>query len=173
MHRSRIPAVLLATLALSAGLAGCSINLVDTAQPSSTPSPEASVDVQVHSPSSPPKPVPVPQTGPPVTKGGGITRADLIAAATTTQRCDGELTLMQDAVSVHVEGSCDRLIVNARGAQVVADDVAHLSVIGDANVVLAESMQELVVNGDANVVHWTGAAPSISDVGTSNTLTAG
>jgi len=173
MYRSRIPAVLLTALALASGLVGCSISVVDTAQPSRSPSPEVSVDVKVERPSGPPQPVQPSQTDPPVTIRDATSRSDLIAAATTTQRCDSELTLMQDGVAVHVEGSCDRLIVNAQGAQVVADDVAHLSVIGSANVVLAKSVQELVVNGDANIVNWTGSTPAITDIGTSNVLRAG
>lgn len=172
MHRSRLVPALVTALALAAGLAGCSISVVE-AKPSATPSPQTSVDVQLVRPSGPPQVVPLPQTPDPVTMGGRVTRADLIAAATTTQRCDGELTLMQDAVAVHVEGACDRLTINARGAQVVADDVAHLTVIGDANTVLAGTVRELVVNGAANVVLWTGTTPAISDVGVSNTLTAG
>ncbi|MCE4026550.1 DUF3060 domain-containing protein [Microbacterium sp. Au-Mic1] len=171
MHGSRIPALLITALALAAGLTGCSISVVDTAHPSRSPSPDASVDVKGERPSGPPKPVP--QTDAPVTMPDAVSRAGLIAAATTTQRCDGELTLMQDAVAVHVEGPCDRLIVNAQGAQVVADDVTSLSVIGSANVVLAASVRELVVNGDGNIVNWTGSTPAISDIGTANTLKAG
>ncbi|MFJ4167549.1 DUF3060 domain-containing protein [Microbacterium sp. NPDC089698] len=171
MHRRRTPALLLAALALGAGLTGCSVSVVDAAQSSGSPSPGVSVDVKTERPSGPPQPLP--QTGPPVAVRDATSRSALIAAATTTQRCDGELTLMQDAVAVHVEGPCDRLIVNAQGAQVVADDVVSLSVIGSANVVLAESVRELVVNGDANLVNWTGSTPTISDIGTSNTLKAG
>lgn len=170
MHRHRLP-VLAAALALTAGLAGCSVSVVDAAQPSASPSPEVSADVQLDRPSGSPQPVS--PTDPPVTVGDALSRAGLIAAATTTQRCEGELTLMQDAAVVHVEGSCDRLIVNAQGAQVVADDVAYLSVIGSANVVLTGAVQTLVVNGDANVVNWTGTTPTITDVGTANTLKAG
>lgn len=171
MHRPRRIPFLLGALPLAAALAGCSVSVVDTAKPSASPSPEYSADVRLTRPSGPPRPVP--QTGPPVTMGGDATRSALIAAATRTVRCDGEYTLMDDAIIVRVEGSCKRIIVNASGSQVVADDVSSLELIGDSNIVLAGTVREVLVNGDANVVHWTGATPTVSDIGSANTLTAG
>ena len=80
---------------------------------------------------------------------------------------------MDDATIVRVEGACDRIVVNASGAQLVADDVALVEVIGNSNVVLTGAVQKVLVNGEANVVHWTGKTPTVSDIGSTNTLTAG
>ncbi len=170
MHRTR-PLPLLGILALAAALTGCSISVVDSANPSASPESSASVTQEGEHRTDPPKPAP--QTDPPVSLRDGPTRDTLIATATTIQRCDGQLTLMQDAMTVRVEGACDRLILNAHGAQVVADDVAVVEIIGDSNVVFAGSIQKLNVNGSANVVTWTGATPTVSDIGSGNTLTAG
>ena len=168
----RIPA-LLCGLAAALALAGCSVGLVDGAKPTSSPRPDSTsrAEVQGGAASQPPSPAPV--TEPPVTMPGGPDRAAVIAAATRTVRCDGEYSLMDDAMVVRVEGACDRIIVNASGSQLVADDVGIVEVIGNSNVVLTGAVQKVLVNGEANVVHWTGATPTVSDIGSTNTLTAG
>ena len=154
----RIPAML-AALALTTALAGCSVSVVDGTSPSADTSRQ--------------DPTPARETDPPSTAQGASDRASLIAAATRTVRCDGEYALMDDAIIVRVEGACDHVIVNASGSQLVIDDAALVEVIGSSNVVLAGTVQTVRVNGNANVVHWTGATPTVSDIGSANTLTAG
>ena len=159
----------LTALLLAATLSGCAVSVTDpkepdTASPSeSTAAPSGAAE----------KPSDTPEQADASTEGADPSRDDLIAAATRVMRCDGELTILDDAVSVYVEGECDRLILNSSGSQVATDDVVLLEVIGDANVVLAGTIGELLVNGTGNVVHWQGATPSVSDVGNANVLTAG
>lgn len=186
MRTPRPLAALGTALALAAVLTGCSVSVVDDAKPSpataSGPAGFSAEDARETPPAADPGSSPTASTAstappavqnPPAAKEGGITRDDLVAGATTVQRCDRELTLMQDGMAIHVEGSCEHLIVNARGAQIVADDVAALEIIGDANLVLTGPLQKVTVNGSGNVVKWTGATPTVSDVGSANTLTAG
>ena len=178
MHRFRRIPALLCGLAAALALAGCSVGLVDGTKPTPSPRPDStsSIEVQGGAATRPPSPAPVtapPVTAPPVSSPGGADRAAVIAAATRTVRCDGEYALMDDAMIVRVEGACDRIIVNASGSQLVADDVALVEVIGNSNVVLTGAVQKVLVNGEANVVHWTGATPTVSDIGSTNTLTAG
>ncbi len=87
-------------------------------------------------------------------------------------KCDGGLTLLDNAMSTQVEGWCEALILNTTGSQIVADDVRTLKVIGDGNLVFVGSVETLVVNGEGNVVIWTGDTPRITDVGSTNVLKA-
>ena len=92
--------------------------------------------------------------------------------ASVVQRCDGELTLLDNGSNVRVEGHCDRLILNMTGSIINAEDVDYLSVIGDGNAVFVGEVDEVLVNGSGNIVTWTGATPSVKDVGTGNVLKA-
>ncbi|MFE6736625.1 hypothetical protein [Microbacterium sp. NPDC057650] len=170
MRIIRTAAAIAAVLALSFGATACSIRIADGAAPSATDK-RAAGDADASAKEDSPAPAESDAGSAP--DRDGVTRDDLIAEATRTLRCDGELTMLDDAVIVRVEGSCDRLILNTTGSQVIADDVALLEVIGDGNLVLSGVVDELLVNGTGNVVHWTGATPKVSDVGSSNTLTAG
>lgn len=159
-------------LVLSAGLTACSVHVVDgdasSVSPSpadSTPSTPASGRASTPSASS--------ADGSAATEADGVTRADLIDRATKVLRCDGELTITQDAVALRIEGPCDSVVLNSSGSRIVTDDVAHLEVIGDGTLVLTGHVQRLGVTGSANVVHWTGSTPAILDVGDGNIITAG
>ncbi|MGX1934655.1 hypothetical protein [Microbacterium resistens] len=171
--------VLVAT-ALLVALSGCSVAVVDgeAGEPSSSSSPDTGADTgresaedDASSAASTGAEDSLPAADDAAT-GADPTREALIASSTRTLRCDGELTLLDDAMATRVEGSCDRLILNTRGSQVVTDDVAFLEVIGDGNVVLSGAVDKLLVNGEGNVVRWTGETPEISDVGSTNVLKA-
>lgn len=170
MRIIRTAAAVAAVLALSFGTTACSVRIADGAASSA---PEKRTEGDADAPAKEDSPSPAESDAGSAPETGGVTRDDLIAGATRTLRCDGELTMLDDAVIVRVEGSCDRLILNTTGSQIVADDVALLEVIGDGNLVLSGAVDELLVNGTGNVVHWDGATPKVSDVGSSNTLTAG
>ena len=171
--------VLVAT-ALLVALSGCSVAVVDGGagepSPSSSPDPGAEAGTEsAEDDASPAASTGAEDSLPAVddaATGADPTREALIASSTRTLRCDGELTLLDDAMATRVEGPCDRLILNTRGSQVVTDDVAFLEVIGDGNVVLSGAVDKLLVNGEGNVVHWTGETPEISDVGSTNVLKA-
>lgn len=172
MDMRRPLTALAAGIVMIAVLAGCSVNIVDGDKPDSaerTPTTDSSVSEPPDEPSE------GPEENPPADDAddADITREQLIDGAATVMRCDGELTILDDAVAVYVEGDCDRLILNSSGSQVVTDDVTTLEVIGDANLVLSGAVDTLLVNGTGNVVHWTGTTPSVTDVGSSNVLKAG
>lgn len=170
MALSRPLTALTVAALLAAALTSCSVNVVDggaPAEPSaeqSTPPTDFTVEKQTSADDTDER-----------DQGGleGLDRETLIASATTVRRCDGELTILDDAVTMRIEGACDRLILNTRGSQIVTDDVAFLEVIGDGNVVLSSTVDKLLVNGAANVVQWQGATPTITETGSANVLTAG
>lgn len=154
-------------------LTGCSVGVVDGS--AEKPAAEKPADAPATAPQTEPAADPAdgPDAETPDATDRGITRDSVIAAATTTQRCDGELTILDNAVIIRVEGACDRLILNSTGSMVVADDVDYLSVIGDGNAVFVGTVDQMVVNGDANLVNWTGATANVQDVGSANVLQAG
>ncbi|WP_433585048.1 hypothetical protein [Microbacterium hydrocarbonoxydans] len=171
-----LPFLVIATLATP--LAGCAVSITSDEKPAPSEHQSSSADASTGDSSAdddgqkvaprddePTEPGPV--------EDDDVTREQLMAAATRTMRCDGELTILDDAVVVHVEGDCDRLILNSTGSQLVADDVALVEVIGDGNLLLTGAVEELLVNGTGNVVHWTGATPTVSDIGEANLLKAG
>lgn len=158
------------TAMLLTALTACSVNVVDGAQPRPAASDDAT-QTDADAETGPPLDVIDEQAEPDA--GDDIDREALIAAATNVRRCDGELTIVDNAVLVRVEGPCDRLIVNSSGSQVVTDDVTFLEVVGDGNVVLSGTVETLLVNGAANVVHWQGATPTVTETGAANVLTAG
>ena len=102
----------------------------------------------------------------------GLSRDELSAMVTRTERCDGELTLLDNGMSTRVDGDCDVLTLNTTGSQIVADDVTTLQLIGDGNVVIAGAVETLLVNGEGNIVVWTGDTPAVTDVGSTNVLKA-
>lgn len=170
------PLPALATAAvLVALLSGCSVSVIDGTgadRPPATTSHEPTKEEPPTSPDAAPTDAgehPLPNAG------KGLDRDAITAAATTVRRCDGsgELTILDDAVVARVEGTCKRIILNSKGSMLVTDDVTSLEVIGDANLVLTGSVDEVLVNGMGNTVHWSGATPTVSDVGSGNTLTAG
>ncbi|WP_292701134.1 DUF3060 domain-containing protein [Microbacterium sp. 69-10] len=168
------PLPALATAAvLVALLSGCSVSVIDgTDTPASTTRGEPAKEV----PSASPDAAPTDEGEHPLPNAGtGLDRDSITAAATTVRRCDssGELTILDDAVVARVEGTCKRIILNSKGSMLVTDDVTSLEVIGDANLVLTGSVDQVLVNGMGNTVHWSGATPTVSDVGSGNTLTAG
>lgn len=171
MRTLRPLALAVATLSLTLAFTACSVNVVDGTKPSagSEKTPPQKTDEKT-TPSTAPSEDAEEQSSP---DGDGIDRQTVIAAATTVKRCDGELTLTQDAAIIRVEGACDRVILNATGSQLVTDDVAYLEVIGDGNVVLSGTVDKLLVNGNSNLVHWQGTTPAVTDVGSANVLTAG
>lgn len=171
MKTGRTLAPLLAIGLLLAPLAGCSVAVVDgTAKPESSHDrgTDGETDADADAELTEDEP-----SGDDDTADTGLDRETLIGAATSVRRCDGELTILDDAVAVYVEGTCERLILNSTGSQIATDDVAYLEVIGDGNVVLSGAVEKLLVNGMGNIVHWTGATPTVTDVGSSNVLTAG
>lgn len=159
-----------AAIALIMIMSGCSVSIVDGETPDASEQQKPPASSSSEGGSSPSK---EPDADEPPSDADEITRDKLIDGATTVMRCDGELTILDDAVAVYVEGDCDRLILNSSGSQVVTDDVTTIEVIGDANLVLSGAIDTLLVNGKSNIVHWSGATPSVTDVGDSNVLTAG
>lgn len=170
MRNSTKAVAVLAAFAVVMLIGGCSVGIVDS---------RAEQDgihggAPAHTPSEPDKTSD--ETGGDTSganAGSTLSREQVISAAAKVMRCDGEQTMLEDGVVIHVEGPCDRLILNTRGSQVAADDVTYLEVIGDGNVVLAGQVEKLLVNGRGNVVHWSGATPTVQDVGSENVLTAG
>ncbi len=158
------PLTAAACLALIALTGGCAVSVIDPGKPDAS----APAESTTSSSSSD-----APEQEDTAADDAAPSREQLISGATRVLRCDGVLTIIDDGVSVYVEGDCEHLILNSSGSQVAADDVALLEVIGDANVVLTGEIGELLVNGTGNVVHWTGETPSVSDIGDANVLTAG
>lgn len=167
-----LPSALIAgVLALS--LSGCAMRVTDTA----TETPVASESPTQNPATSTPDPGPTPASPDAFLvipdPDAAQERADLIAAATTVLRCDGERTLDEQATVVRVEGECDVLVVAMDAGVVVADDVRELQVTGAGSVVYAGKVDVLTVSGTANSVTWTGATPDVRDTGVSNILRAG
>ncbi|MDR2997526.1 MAG: hypothetical protein LBU78_05360 [Microbacterium sp.] len=163
MRIIRTVAGVVTAVALAFTATACSVSIVDRTAPSESSSTDAgSKGVEKTASDAPAAP-----------DAAGATRDDITARAARTLRCDGELTMLDDAVVVRIDGSCDRLILNTTGSQVVAEDIGTLEVIGDNNLVLTGAVDHLTVNGESNIVHWTGATPNVTDVGDTNTLTAG
>lgn len=155
-----------AAAALAALFSGCSVAVVDKSPDSGS----AAGGTQ-----SPPTDGGAPPiASDPITAPAGVAldRETVISAATTVRRCDDELTIIDDALTARIDGSCDRIILNSTASTIVTDDVGYLEVIGDGNVVFAGDVTKLLVNGEGNVVHWSGQTPAVTDVGTSNVLTA-
>lgn len=150
-------------------LSGCSVSVVDksvpnkSAAPPQQSAPDASSEQPVEENASD-------SLIPGVTE---MDRSSLSAAATSVRRCDGEITILDDAIVARVEGSCDRLILNSTGAMIVTDDVTLLEVIGDGNLVLTGAVDTVQVNGTGNSVHWVGPTPVVQNTGSGNLITAG
>lgn len=166
---------LAATAVLIALLSGCSVSVIDGTgadRPSATTQDKPAKEEPVESPDTAPTDAGEPSLPNAAT---GLDRDAITAAATTVRRCDssGELTILDDAVVARVEGTCKRIILNSKGSMLVTDDVTSMEVIGDANLVLTGSVDQVLVNGMGNTVHWSGATPTVSDVGSGNTITAG
>ena len=165
---------LAAAAVLVALLSGCSVSVIDKAE-GGKPAAGAQDKPAKEEPPASPDPAPTDAGEHPLPNAATGLDRDAIIAATTVRRCDssGELTILDDAVVARVEGACKRIILNSKGSMLVTDDVTSMEVIGDANLVLTGSVDQVLVNGRGNTVHWSGATPTVSDVGSGNTLTAG
>jgi len=166
---------LAAAAVLVALLSGCSVSVIDKTD-GGKPAAGAQDTPAKEEPPASPEAAPTDAGEHPLPNAAtGLDRDAITAAATTVRRCDssGELTILDDAVVARVEGTCKRIILNSKGSMLVTDDVTSMEVIGDANLVLTGSVDQVLVNGMGNTVHWSGATPTVSDVGSGNTLTAG
>lgn len=168
MRTSTLPALALLTGLLGASLTGCAVGITDPSETSEAPSSVTATPDEAETDETADGDDDTSQDA-----GDTAARADVRSKATTTEQCDGALTLEQAGAIISVEGDCEHLTVNADGSTIVAGDVATLEVVGMGNVVYTDALTMLTVSGDANVVHWAGAKPAITDDGIGNALTAG
>lgn len=67
----------------------------------------------------------------------------------------------------------DLTITGNHNVLTVLGTCGTLTVVGNDNVVRTAAVRRLSTPGNHNQVHWSGAAPAVSDLGTGNVLGAG